>query len=322
MTTKRKAFLSLVGVFLLSFSVLLGALPTTTHAATFTNWPVTRNGDSGENVWTIQYMLLQRGYSLSVDGAFGSGTESVVKSFQSSRGLTADGIVGNNTWEALIVTSVQGANGNHVKALQRQLNQAGYNLTVDGIYGSGTELAVRDFKTKNSLAPDGGAGLTTWNKLVVGGGTGGSTTRAGIAQDILNSGRATFWRRHDSGVVDQATASHNINDTAAGLAAKRSSYGTAPGGTVYLDVDMLKALRAISGSYRLDISELAGGSHSATSYHYRGTAFDVAMIDGRGVSSSHPSYRAVMQLCRNYGAIEVLGPGDAGHATHLHCAWN
>ncbi|MXV18533.1 peptidoglycan-binding domain-containing protein [Deinococcus xianganensis] len=45
--------------------------------------------------------LAARGYAVTVDGSFGPSTESAVKSFQTSKGLTADGIVGPNTWLAL-----------------------------------------------------------------------------------------------------------------------------------------------------------------------------------------------------------------------------
>ena len=41
------------------------------------------------------------GYSLQVDGKFGQGTENAVKDFQKAKGLTADGVVGTNTWAAL-----------------------------------------------------------------------------------------------------------------------------------------------------------------------------------------------------------------------------
>lgn len=36
------------------------------------------------------------------DGLFGSGTEAAVKQFQTSEGLKADGIIGQNTWAALL----------------------------------------------------------------------------------------------------------------------------------------------------------------------------------------------------------------------------
>ena len=309
--------LALLMVVGLMATALLQA-PASVQAAR--NWPVYQSGSTGENVVTLQYMLRYRGYQLSVDGSFGSGTASVVKQFQSSKGLTADGVVGSQTWDALIAPSATGSKGDHVTALQRQLNVQGYGLTVDGSYGAGTDSAVRDFKTKHNLAADGGAGLDTWAALV-GGGSGSGGSRAQIAQNLINSGRVDFWQRHDSGVSDNATAYAEIHQTAQSLQATRSSYGTAPGGSVYLSVDMLSGLQTVSKTYTLSISELAGGSHSNGSRHYDGIAFDVASINGVGVTASNPNFRNLMQMCRNLGATEVLGPGDANHDTHIHCAW-
>lgn len=61
-----------------------------------------RRGDAGEAVKAVQSQLNTRGAGLTVDGAFGPGTETAVRNFQSSRGLSADGIVGPNTWLALV----------------------------------------------------------------------------------------------------------------------------------------------------------------------------------------------------------------------------
>lgn len=36
-----------------------------------------------------------------LDGIFGANTENAVKRYQSSRGLTSDGIIGCNTWRSL-----------------------------------------------------------------------------------------------------------------------------------------------------------------------------------------------------------------------------
>uniref|UniRef100_A0A7S1TB59 Peptidoglycan binding-like domain-containing protein n=1 Tax=Compsopogon caeruleus TaxID=31354 RepID=A0A7S1TB59_9RHOD len=50
----------------------------------------------------LQAMLNQKGsYGLTVDGYFGSATQSAVRSYQSSHGLTVDGIVGAQTWNSL-----------------------------------------------------------------------------------------------------------------------------------------------------------------------------------------------------------------------------
>ena len=55
--------------------------------------------------------------------------------------------------------------GNEVKYLQHLLNMHGYSLTADGIFGKGTDTAVRDFQTKCRLTADGIVGTRTWEML-------------------------------------------------------------------------------------------------------------------------------------------------------------
>ncbi|WP_143423131.1 peptidoglycan hydrolase [Halegenticoccus soli] len=130
-------------------------------------WPVYERGDSGRDVYTIQYLLRARSYGLSVDGIYGSETESTVESFQSASGLAVDGIVGPNTWEALIVTVSYGDQSSAVTAVQDQLRYAhGYDIAVDGVFGSGTESAVESFQSSRGLAVDGIVGPDTWQALV------------------------------------------------------------------------------------------------------------------------------------------------------------
>ena len=64
-------------------------------------------GSTGKAVTELQKMLNQNGYSLDVDGNFGSKTQAAVKDYQQKNGLSVDGIVGKNTWGAL--TSAQNA---------------------------------------------------------------------------------------------------------------------------------------------------------------------------------------------------------------------
>lgn len=62
-------------------------------------------GARGEDVKKIQQRLKKWGfYSGAVDGIFGSGTLSAVKSFQRKNGLTPDGIVGPKTAAAMGIT--------------------------------------------------------------------------------------------------------------------------------------------------------------------------------------------------------------------------
>lgn len=54
-----------------------------------------------------------------------------------------------------------GSKGEAVKDLQTDLNQLGYNLAVDGDFGSKTQAAVKDFQKKNKLTVDGIVGPLT-----------------------------------------------------------------------------------------------------------------------------------------------------------------
>ncbi len=57
----------------------------------------------GADVRLLQTELKNLGfYTGTIDGMFGGGTESAVKSFQRSAGLTPDGIVGPKTWERIL----------------------------------------------------------------------------------------------------------------------------------------------------------------------------------------------------------------------------
>jgi N-acetyl-anhydromuramyl-L-alanine amidase AmpD len=60
---------------------------------------------TGQDVITLQKSLSSNGYYTVADGIFGKGTESNVISFQRSKGLTPDGVVGPATWSALGVNS-------------------------------------------------------------------------------------------------------------------------------------------------------------------------------------------------------------------------
>ena len=65
--------------------------------------PLLREGARGNITKLVQEKLTNLGYSTNgVDGIFGSGTKSAVIKYQRAKGLSADGIVGQNTWKRLL----------------------------------------------------------------------------------------------------------------------------------------------------------------------------------------------------------------------------
>lgn len=62
---------------------------------------VLKRGASGSSVKELQNLLNQNGAKLAVDGVFGPDTQSAVVNYQRSKGLTVDGMVGNETMGAL-----------------------------------------------------------------------------------------------------------------------------------------------------------------------------------------------------------------------------
>lgn len=164
-----------------------------------------RRGSSGPYVVVVQVMLnrISQNYPLipklaNVDGIFGSRTEASVRKFQEIFGLTVDGIVGKATWYAMVrlytaVTRlselrslgqqfyainwdypsplVVGDRGEKIRHLQYMLSILSEfipevpPLTVDGIFGSDTENAVKGAQRFFDLPVTGQVDDPTWEEI-------------------------------------------------------------------------------------------------------------------------------------------------------------
>lgn len=68
-------------------------------------YPMLSIGNYNEYVKKAQQILISKGYSVGpdgADGAFGINTYYAVKNFQEDNGLEVDGVIGDNTWAALL----------------------------------------------------------------------------------------------------------------------------------------------------------------------------------------------------------------------------
>lgn len=73
-----------------------------TSACSSGGYPLIRQGSRGNYVCIAQDDLNTLGYRTGgLDGVFGTQTTNAVKRYQTSRGLTSDGIIGCNTWRSL-----------------------------------------------------------------------------------------------------------------------------------------------------------------------------------------------------------------------------
>jgi len=142
-------------------------------------FPLVREGDREHPVRTLQHLLRARNHSVDVDGIFGPKTDAAVRAFQMDEHLAVDGIVGPDTWRALIITVRRGSQGDAVKGVQEEFqfrNLSGdpsKGPQIDGIFGPKTEAAVRAFQQAlhagiPSVTVDGIVGPVTWQALISG----------------------------------------------------------------------------------------------------------------------------------------------------------
>ncbi len=144
------------------------------------SYTLLKYGSTGSLVRQLTDRLTALGYLDGVVSRYSSAVREAVKLFQEINGLDVDGIAGQKTQTALYSvgaipygergeypTLVRGDKGlASIFRLQRRLKDLGYySIAVDGIYGSGTERAVRHFQRINGLTQTGRADSATQKLL-------------------------------------------------------------------------------------------------------------------------------------------------------------
>ena len=171
--------------------------------SSYDNSTTLRLGSNNSAVTQLQTDLKQLGYYYAdITGNFGAKTEAAVRDFQKDKRLTADGIAGAKTLQAISdairgaggsVTSSTtglklGSTGNKVTALQQDLTALGYYYgDISGHYGSLTQAAVKKFQKAKGITQDGIAGTSTLNAIAKALG-GSSSTGSSTSSSSLREG--------------------------------------------------------------------------------------------------------------------------------------
>lgn len=150
------------------------------------NYPMLTNGDSGDNVISLQMGLIELGFLKgTADGKYGPATADAIKAFQKRNSLPENGIADSLTQQRLFegrpyntkgkritlktvstsstdVVLRSGDKGLPVQKMQERLKELDYYTgKVDGLFGRGTRAAVVAFQKANKLKADGIAGSKT-----------------------------------------------------------------------------------------------------------------------------------------------------------------
>jgi peptidoglycan hydrolase-like protein with peptidoglycan-binding domain len=114
-------------------------------------YPLLRSGDRLPAAGVLQKLLNRAGARLTADGAFGPLTKAAVQNFQRARNLSADGVVGENTWPRVsananlpIIDCVDVFDPDLLALEVQDIRRAGGNPIVIGGMSNGVEQAVQE----------------------------------------------------------------------------------------------------------------------------------------------------------------------------------
>lgn len=99
------------------------------------------------------------------------------------------GGTGGGTTETALPVLRNGSSGSAVRTLQYMLRASGRAVTADGVFGSGTDSAVRSYQSAHGLTVDGIVGDNTWYSIlpVLREGSSGEAVK-GLQRELVDAG--------------------------------------------------------------------------------------------------------------------------------------
>lgn len=192
MNCKSAAKKSMILIFALALalatilSLLFIEIPDVAQAA------VLKQGSRGDSVKTVQQKLIRWGYLKgSADGIFGAKTKAAVIAFQKKNGLTADGIIGTRTAQALGIS----LSGTTSSSSSSSASSTDLNLLARVVYG---EARGEPY-----------------------------TGQVAVAAVVLNRVRSSSFPNSVAGVVYQSGAFDCVSDGQINLTPNQSAYNAA-----------------------------------------------------------------------------------------------
>lgn len=122
-----------------------------------------KRGKKSGRIKLWQRILRDEDYGIAADGKFGPATERSTKHWQTSRGLVSDGIAGPRSWARAIIDDGPVQRGN--RCVHVELVQLICGAKRDGVFGAGTQEAVRRVQSYLGAKPDGVFGPDTVRRL-------------------------------------------------------------------------------------------------------------------------------------------------------------
>ena len=274
-----------------------------------------KRGSRGDGVYALTSRLSEMGYPVSPTNYYSDSVAAAVRLFQSANGLSADGMAGKLTQEKLYSVSAIGysesgqtyptlVRGDRGMALlytlQQRLKDLGYyTIRVDGIFGSGTQRAVRWFQSVNGLSVTGKADNAT--------------------QQLLYSAQAKAASGYSPESYDTLSRSNRYKAAVVPLQRRLKALGYLSGSADgYFGSNTYRAVRNFQSRNGLSVTGVADSGTQQLLYSSSARPASGSSSSGSGSSTG---YRLLYWGCRG-DAVKRLQQAliDAGYKSYVRSA--